>query len=452
MDRKCLVVNVFFDFSRAGSVLRIGLACAPPSSPGDPEAHVRILRRLEELRRRDRRDRRRAARPADAARAAWSSRSAASAGQRSASRPGREADHPPAGCHAHSGLPPPTLVRMWRELLAGTTATAGRRSRSRSIAPDAQPAFGTWRATISAARRRCGLRYAGAGDPQVTDGTGRGRRAADAAETTTTDPWWRTCCRGTTRPHVVARLPFCGARQRPRATTVEALVIGAHEPDQTGRDRTLLGLETARDVSRGRLTDRWTRPGLTAHLPELVLRHDRGGPSLILVEVDGFLIAIDRPERCRRFGPPWATSSCASADRRFAVPRAPPDIPRRSLYQVIVRSMTAPAPASGNPRHLALCRRRVRRSPGVERPIRCPPTRARSGPSPKALAAYRALAGELHRYPDGDAAELRQAIGAALRLDPARIVCGAGSDELIGLLCAPMPGPATRCSTAGTAF
>ena len=33
------------------------------------------------------------------------------------------------------------------------------------------------------------------------------------------------------------------------------------------------------------------------------------------------------------------------------------------------------------------------------------------GPSPKAQAAYRELAGTLHRYPDGGATELRTALG-----------------------------------------
>jgi len=56
------------------------------------------------------------------------------------------------------------------------------------------------------------------------------------------------------------------------------------------------------------------------------------------------------------------------------------------------------------------------------------------GPSPKAMAAYRALADELHRYPEGGSTKLRAAIGARYGLDPERIVCGAGSDELIGLL------------------
>src|SRR5438034_4790486 len=56
------------------------------------------------------------------------------------------------------------------------------------------------------------------------------------------------------------------------------------------------------------------------------------------------------------------------------------------------------------------------------------------GPSPKALAAYRAAGEHLQDYPDGGARELREAIGRTFGLDPARIVCGAGSDELLNLI------------------
>jgi histidinol-phosphate aminotransferase len=78
---------------------------------------------------------------------------------------------------------------------------------------------------------------------------------------------------------------------------------------------------------------------------------------------------------------------------------------------------------------------------GVTRPIRLASNESALGPSPKAVAAYRALAGEIHRYPDGGADELRHALGRAHGLDPARIVCGAGSDELIGLLLRAYAGP-----------
>jgi histidinol-phosphate aminotransferase len=56
------------------------------------------------------------------------------------------------------------------------------------------------------------------------------------------------------------------------------------------------------------------------------------------------------------------------------------------------------------------------------------------GASPKAIAAYNAVGKHLEDYPDGGATELRQAIGRTYGLDPARIVCGAGSDDLLNLL------------------
>jgi histidinol-phosphate aminotransferase len=63
------------------------------------------------------------------------------------------------------------------------------------------------------------------------------------------------------------------------------------------------------------------------------------------------------------------------------------------------------------------------------------------GAGKAAQAAYLAAAGELHRYPDGDSRALREALGAAEGVNPARIVCGAGSDELIQLLVKAYAGP-----------
>jgi histidinol-phosphate aminotransferase len=84
------------------------------------------------------------------------------------------------------------------------------------------------------------------------------------------------------------------------------------------------------------------------------------------------------------------------------------------------------------------------KAPGVERPIRLASNESALGPSPKAVAAYRALAREIHRYPDGSAAELRAALGRHHELDPDRIVCGSGSDELIGLLLRAYAGPGSE--------
>ncbi len=57
------------------------------------------------------------------------------------------------------------------------------------------------------------------------------------------------------------------------------------------------------------------------------------------------------------------------------------------------------------------------------------------GPSDKAKEAFQRAVHKLHRYPATDHAALRQAIGEVHGLDPARIICGVGSDEVIGLLC-----------------
>ena len=63
------------------------------------------------------------------------------------------------------------------------------------------------------------------------------------------------------------------------------------------------------------------------------------------------------------------------------------------------------------------------------------------GPSPAALAAYSTAGLHLEHYPDGSAAALRRAIAARYGLHPDRIVCGAGSDDLLHLLAIAYLGP-----------
>ena len=79
--------------------------------------------------------------------------------------------------------------------------------------------------------------------------------------------------------------------------------------------------------------------------------------------------------------------------------------------------------------------------PSGVKPIKLSSNETPLGASPKAIAAYRDAAGTLERYPDGGAGALRAAIGRRYGLDPARIVCGAGSDELLFLLAHAYLGP-----------
>lgn len=56
------------------------------------------------------------------------------------------------------------------------------------------------------------------------------------------------------------------------------------------------------------------------------------------------------------------------------------------------------------------------------------------GPSPQAKEAYRDAAETLELYPDGGSTALREAIAAYYGLNPDRLICGAGSDELLSLI------------------
>ena len=73
-------------------------------------------------------------------------------------------------------------------------------------------------------------------------------------------------------------------------------------------------------------------------------------------------------------------------------------------------------------------------APGVAKVFKLSSNETPLGPGEKAVAAYKAAAAKLEDYPDGAVTELRTTIARAFGLDPARIICGAGSDDLLNLL------------------
>jgi histidinol-phosphate aminotransferase len=82
--------------------------------------------------------------------------------------------------------------------------------------------------------------------------------------------------------------------------------------------------------------------------------------------------------------------------------------------------------------------------PGHNRAIKLSSNEGAFGVPPRAAEALRRAATEQHRYPDGGAAALRTALGRHHGLDPARIVCGAGSDDLLIQLALAYGGPGTE--------
>ena len=73
-------------------------------------------------------------------------------------------------------------------------------------------------------------------------------------------------------------------------------------------------------------------------------------------------------------------------------------------------------------------------APGVAKVFKLSSNETPLGASEATIAAYKAVAEHLEDYPDGSAAALREAIGDVFGLDPDRIVCGAGSDDLLNLI------------------
>ena len=63
------------------------------------------------------------------------------------------------------------------------------------------------------------------------------------------------------------------------------------------------------------------------------------------------------------------------------------------------------------------------------------------GPVPAALDAVAAAARDMHRYPSTDHAALRTAIGEVWGVEPDRVICGVGSDEVLQFVTQAFAGP-----------
>src|SRR5437868_15446225 len=121
---------------------------------------------------------------------------------------------------------------------------------------------------------------------------------------------------------------------------------------------------------------------------------------------------MQRAIRCPRTGPPNSPSPFRFPELKMSRPLPNPGILDIAPYT----PGKSPVPEPG---------RKVFKLSANETPF---------GPSPKAVVAYKAAAAHLHDYPAGTSRVLREAIGRAFGLAPGRIICGAGSDEILNLL------------------
>ena len=73
-------------------------------------------------------------------------------------------------------------------------------------------------------------------------------------------------------------------------------------------------------------------------------------------------------------------------------------------------------------------------APGAGRTHKLSSNESPLGPSPQAVEAYAEAARTLALYPDGGSTALKEAVAARYGLDPAGLMFGNGSDELLGLI------------------
>jgi chorismate mutase / prephenate dehydratase len=213
----------------------------------------------------------------------------ARSGKPSAFRPGREAAILRRLLTQHQGaLPPVTLVRIWREMLAGTTSMQG----TFSIAVgDAAPNGGL----VQLAREHFGaltpVRQFGSAGQAMAEASQGHVSVAVLPFPSDQETWWISLMHHEPRLHIIGMLPFW----KPRAEgvpNVRALVVAATPPDASGHDRSFLGLECDSDVSRTRLSSELTSAGLKPDM--MVLQRPSGSPvAHVLVEVDGYLMDDD---------------------------------------------------------------------------------------------------------------------------------------------------------------
>jgi chorismate mutase / prephenate dehydratase len=219
----------------------------------------------------------------------------ARAGKRGALRPGREAAIIRRLLARHrGGLPAPTLTRIWRELLAGTTAMQGGFTMAVCTAGGESQYIQVAREHFGALTPLHAHRNPAQAIAEVSAGTATIAVLPLPSETEAPrDAWWTALLhKDEPRIHVIGRLPFW--RPRPEgAPDVQALVIAATAPDASGADRSLLGLEFPLEVSRTRLTTALAAAGFETG--QIILRRDPGAPVAdALAEVAGF-VADDDP-------------------------------------------------------------------------------------------------------------------------------------------------------------
>ena len=71
----------------------------------------------------------------------------------------------------------------------------------------------------------------------------------------------------------------------------------------------------------------------------------------------------------------------------------------------------------------------------IDNPIKLSANESALGPSPKAIHAFEKDKDKIFKYPESDSNSLREVLSEKFNIDPKRIICGSGSDQIFDLTC-----------------
>ena len=207
-------------------------------------------------------------------------------------RPGREAAILRRLVARHHGsLPRAFVVRLWRELIAallrlqGPFAVAvqgpGQGPGCWELARDH---FGGLTPIVAHESGWQVLRAVIDGDAQVG--------VLPLPQPDAADPWWRHLLnRDPKMPRIVARLPFAGTTAR--GSSGQALAVARAPQEATGKDRSIVAIETPPQTSVSGLGAALKAAGLEPTASQVWRDPKPGNGWLHFVELDGFLAADD---------------------------------------------------------------------------------------------------------------------------------------------------------------
>lgn len=168
-------------------------------------------------------------------------------------RPGREAKILRRLMARHDGkFPRAQLVRIWREILSGTTRLQVDFAVAVHVPEEAPGLWDVARDHYGSFTPMTAFGTASQVLRAVTEG-GASVGVLPLPQEGDVDPWWPQLVSADPQtPRVTTRLPF-GLPGNARAGGLQALAIGRGAPEATGADRSLLVIDTSREISRTRL-------------------------------------------------------------------------------------------------------------------------------------------------------------------------------------------------------